>query len=58
MDAVNNEFVVVQVSNPTITVYGWMASGNLGPLRTIVGAATGLNGPVGISVENVNNELA
>jgi hypothetical protein len=44
-------------SSKSITVYGRTSSGNAAPIRTIVGAATGLSNPVGIAVDPVNNEL-
>ena len=46
------------VTNATsITVYARTANGNVAPVRTLAGAATGLNFPVGVAVDLVNNEL-
>src|SRR6266496_2907899 len=42
----------------SVTVYARTANGDVAPLRTISGAATGLNGPFGLAVDTVNNELA
>ena len=39
-------------------VFARTANGNVAPLRTISGAATGLSAPTGILVDTVNNELA
>ncbi len=43
---------------PSITVYENKASGNTRPARTIEGARTELNWPMGITVDPVHNELA
>src|SRR5712691_639131 len=42
----------------SVTVYARTANGDVAPLRTLAGAATGLNTPVGLAVDTVNNELA
>jgi hypothetical protein len=59
VDTVNNElFVANDVSGAsTITVYDLAANGNVSPLRTLSGASTGIEGPVGIAVDTVNDEL-
>jgi hypothetical protein len=60
VDAVNNELVVLsvgQLNAPSITVYERTASGNIAPIRTLTGAATGLSAPLGLAVDSVNNEL-
>ncbi|HMA29924.1 MAG TPA: hypothetical protein VKS23_08670, partial [Thermoanaerobaculia bacterium] len=44
-------------SGNSIMVYARTANGNVAPLRTIAGAATGLNAPDGLAVDTVNNEL-
>lgn len=48
VDVVNNEIVVANFSNfnpDSITVYGLTSSGDAAPIRTLAGAATGLDGP-------------
>ena len=57
VDTVNNELFVANASNSSIFVYSRTASGNDAPLRTLVGASTGLAGPLGVVVDTVNNEL-
>lgn len=47
----------VSNGNNSITVYSRTANGNVAPLRTLTGAATGLSFPNGIAVDLVNNEL-
>src|SRR5690349_10364966 len=49
-------FVTNQNAN-SVTVYARTANGDVAPLRTISGAATGLNLPEGLAVDSVNNEL-
>lgn len=49
--------IFVANGNNSITVHARTANGNVAPLRTLVGAATGLSGPNGIAVDLVNNEL-
>ena len=56
MDTVNNEIAVANDTG-SITVYSRTASGNIAPLRMISGASTGLNGPTGIAVDTVNDEI-
>ena len=55
VDTVNNELLVGHGS--TVAAYGRTANGNVTPLRTISGAATGLNGADGLAVDTVNNEV-
>jgi 6-phosphogluconolactonase (cycloisomerase 2 family) len=43
--------------NNSVTVYARTANGNVAPLRTLSGAATGLNGVADLAVDTVNNEL-
>ena len=50
--------MVVANGNNSVTVYPRTANGAVAPLRTIAGAATGLNGLYGLAVDTVNNELA
>lgn len=44
-------------SNNSVTAHTRTANGNIAPLRTIAGDATGLNGPLGLAVDTVNGEL-
>ena len=62
LDSVNNELAVTNPFFgpsllPSVLVFSRTANGNVAPLRTIVGAATGLAGPNGLAVDPVNNEL-
>ena len=59
VDSVNNEIFVANdfPANGTIKVYGLTASGNVAPIRTIAGSATGMDTPRGLAVDTVNNEL-
>jgi hypothetical protein len=50
VDPVNDEIVVANEDNDSITVYPRTASGNVSPLRTIQGPATGLSGAVDVAV--------
>jgi len=58
VDTANNELLVVNQVTNSVTVYARTASGNVAPLRTLSGAATGLSNPIGLAVDTVNNELA
>jgi DNA-binding beta-propeller fold protein YncE len=51
------EIFVPNGLNNSVTVYAQSANGNVAPLRTIAGAATGLDAPFGVAVDTVNNEL-
>jgi hypothetical protein len=59
LDRVHDELVVANSSSATrsITVYPLDGNGNIAPLRTLQGAATGLALPVGVFVDTVNDEL-
>lgn len=59
VDAINNEIFVANdfPANGTVTVYAVTANGNVAPLRTIAGAASGMDTPRGVAVDAVNNEL-
>ena len=64
VDTVNNELVVLNGGDgvqdfgpPSVTVYPRTASGNVAPIRTLAGAATGLNRAGPLVVDTVNNEL-
>ena len=52
-----NEIFVDNAGNNSVTVYSRTGNGNVAPLRTISGAATGLNSPEGLTVDTVNNEI-
>jgi hypothetical protein len=51
------ELVVTNFTNNSVTVYARTANGNTAPLRTLQGVATGLSGPVGVALDLVHNEL-
>ena len=59
VDTVNNEVAVANNTGTamSLTVYSRSANGNVAPLRTIQGAATGLGFPIGVVVDTVNNEI-
>ncbi len=48
---------VANTAGASITVYATGAVGNVPPIRTISGPATGLNFPETVTVDTVNNEL-
>jgi len=52
VDTVNNEIIVANGGNATITTYARTADGNIVPLRTIIGA-----GATSIAVDTVNDEI-
>jgi len=52
-----SELFVSNIGNSTITVYDRTASGNTPPLRTLGGAATGLNEPASVVLDLVHDEL-
>jgi hypothetical protein len=59
VDTVNNEFFVTNgIPTNSVVVFARTANGNVAPLRTISGAATGLNHPYSVAVDTVNNEVA
>jgi len=57
VDTVNNELVVTDTGNNSITAYGRTANGNVAPVRILSGATTGLRQSIGAFVDIVNNEL-
>ncbi|HEY3233569.1 MAG TPA: beta-propeller fold lactonase family protein, partial [Polyangiaceae bacterium] len=57
VDGMNQEIVVANAHNDSITVYARTDSGNIAPVRTIVGPSTGLGSPTGIAVDSVNDEV-
>jgi hypothetical protein len=57
VDPVNDELLVVNGTNNSVTVYARTASGNSAPLRTLQGPATGLSSPRGLALDLANNEL-
>ena len=52
-----DELFVANTAANSILVYGRLASGDTAPIRTISGAATGLNGPSTLVVDKVHGEL-
>ena len=42
---------------PSVTIYAADAGGDAAPLRTITGPKTGLNWPMGISIDTANDEI-
>src|SRR5215831_20239568 len=52
-----DELFVTNQGINSVTVYTRTANGNVAPLRTISGGATGLGFPEGIAVDTVNNEM-
>ena len=55
--AAQDELVVTNAGNNSITVYVRTASGDVAPLRTLQGPATGLSAPEGIALDLVHDEL-
>jgi hypothetical protein len=55
--AAQDELFVANIGNNSITVYSRAATGNTAPLRTLSGAATGLNEPEGLVVDAVHQEI-
>jgi DNA-binding beta-propeller fold protein YncE len=53
-----DELFVTNLANSSVTVYARTASGDVAPVRSLIGAATGLSAPEGVAVDTVNNELA
>jgi hypothetical protein len=51
------ELFVADLGATAITVYARTAGGDVAPLRTISGAATGLSGPFGLAVDAAHDEL-
>ena len=49
--------VVANSTNNSITVYARTVSGNIAPLRTLAGPGTLLNGPTGLYMDLVHDEL-
>jgi hypothetical protein len=52
-----DEIFVSNQNNNSVTVFDRTADGNVAPLRTIVGASTGLSTPEGIAVDAVHGEI-
>ena len=50
VDAAKNIYAS-DLRNPVLTVYAAGATGNVAPIRTITGANTGLQGPLGLAVD-------
>lgn len=51
------EIFVTNANGNSVTVYRRTVNGNIAPKRTLSGGATGLNGPSGVAVDDVNDEL-
>src|SRR6266496_3861594 len=52
-----NELFVTNAGSQSITVFSRTAGGNVAPLRTISGGATGLQNPQGVAVDTVHDEI-
>jgi hypothetical protein len=52
-----NELFVTNQGSNAVTVYPRTAGGNVGPIRAISGASTGLNGPTGLAQDVIHGEL-
>jgi len=52
-----NELFVANAGNNSVTVFSRTASGNTAPIRTLVGAATGLSSIQALAVDVTNDEL-
>src|SRR5262249_51235374 len=60
VDTLDNELAVANVNDITgnkITAYDRMANGDVAPLRTIIGPATGLAHPRGLNIDIEHDEL-
>jgi DNA-binding beta-propeller fold protein YncE len=62
VDPVNHEIYVTNyqtnsVFGNSVNVYSQMSSGDVAPIRMISGLSSGLNGPMGIAVDTVNDEI-
>ncbi|MGQ0548671.1 MAG: beta-propeller fold lactonase family protein [Armatimonadota bacterium] len=53
--APTSELYVANNGNNSVTVYAATANGNIAPIRTISGGATGLNGPSGVALDGAGN---
>jgi DNA-binding beta-propeller fold protein YncE len=51
------ELVVPNFTNNSVTVYARTADGDVAPLRTLVGAATGLANPNAVAVDRAHDEV-
>jgi len=51
------EIFVANANGNSVLVFRRIATGNTAPKRNLVGAATGLNSPASVVVDEVNNEL-
>jgi len=52
-----DELIVTNFNGNSVTVYPRTASGNVTPIRTLTGVATGLNAPLGVAEDLVHGEL-
>ena len=51
LDLIHDEIFITSTNNDSIRVFSRLANGNVAPLRTIEGAATGLDAPWGIALD-------
>ena len=52
-----NLLFVTNINNNSVTVYPSSANGDVPPVATITGAATGLNAPTGLALDIANGEI-
>lgn len=59
VDTVHQELYVANDVDfgSSVTVYPLNASGNVAPIRVLQGGATGINGPIGLAIDDVHDEL-
>ncbi len=57
MDTVNNEIVVANFTNRSVTTYARLANGVVAPVRQIIGAMSGSHELTAIAVDPVNDEI-
>ncbi len=57
VDTGHDELLVANFGNNSVTVYARTATGNVAPLRTLSGGATGLSAPEGLVVDAAHDEL-
>jgi hypothetical protein len=57
LDPVTDQLLVGNLFTDSVTAYPRTANGNVAPLRTLAGAATGLGGPAGLAVDLIHDEL-
>jgi 6-phosphogluconolactonase (cycloisomerase 2 family) len=59
VDLAHDELLVsdLGLGNYSVKAFPRTASGNIAPLRTLAGAATGLNGPIGLALDPATDQL-